>query len=95
MSKPLGTPAPAVNIPPPLPSGVSLSAGAALARARQIAMSIGSAGADESDISKMHFNADFEINDYPPQVFNSSLYICFFVISCVLIYVFIFRFDGK
>ncbi|CAM9096925.1 unnamed protein product, partial [Ectocarpus fasciculatus] len=43
--------------------------GAALARAKQIAMNMSVGGGDdETDYSKMHFSAEFEINDYPPQV---------------------------
>lgn len=66
MNKPQPPTAPAINLPPPLPSGVSLTPEAALARAKQIAMSMSLD--DETDYSKMHFSADFEINDYPPQV---------------------------
>jgi ATP-dependent RNA helicase DDX46/PRP5 len=53
--------------PPPLPPPAS-NPESALARAKKIAMSIGGAADEEEDYSKMHFQADLEINDYPPQV---------------------------
>ena len=58
-------------VPSAKATNVSKDPEAALARAKQIAMNmtLGGAGGDEEvDFSKMHFSADFEINDYPPQV---------------------------
>ena len=59
-----------ITAQPVAPKAVNtnLTPEAALARAKQIAMSIAGASEEEEDYSKMHFSAEMEINDYPPQV---------------------------